>query len=386
MQLQLAQKERDISAFRECQYAEAKALEALVMHWPWIPTERQSKIEKFKQKYAAIASLVGNEVQIAIDDNSSALDKVEERSQAYYIIAAAQQREELQQQGNALNEAIRKAEKEVALLTKTMDHLMNRNSAYRESFVQPGEGSPMGVIKEQLEGQLRAVADSLFSKRSQLREMEGESKQTQEDIERVREEMNVIANEVCGLEKELSEVMRQSQQQLEAFKRAQRVCMRLRQKYQESSQSQGRLLEERPSLQEKKHVVSATLTLLTNFVEENQTKDPALVHAVRMALSQLGLNKFSRPSTASTEASLNSKMSILSQTPSTPNRPPLASVPLHVKNLNLDEVKKQESKHVSPGKSILKARSTPTTPATPDKRTSRSSVQLQVTNSRAIRN
>ena len=143
-----------------------------------------------------------------------------------------------------------------------------------------------------------------------------------------------------------------------------------------------------------------------------------------MSLSQLGLQDFSRPSTASTEASLNSKMSLLSRkssnsesqnesrpvssAPATPVKQVLAPLPLHqvpttppqqqkegklvtpnsktgssqrpsvhVQSLNFDDAKKQESKQGhessrSTSKSILKPRSTPTTPA--DKRTSSSIV------------
>lgn len=37
-------------------------------------------------------------------------------------------------EGDGLNQSIRKSEKEIRMLTKTLEHLMGRNQVYRQSF------------------------------------------------------------------------------------------------------------------------------------------------------------------------------------------------------------------------------------------------------------
>ncbi len=59
----------------------------------------------------------------------------EEHSQAYYVIKASQEREELQRKGDDLNAKILKSEKELQALDNTHQHLKNRNSNYRDSFL-----------------------------------------------------------------------------------------------------------------------------------------------------------------------------------------------------------------------------------------------------------
>ena len=46
-----------------------------------------------------------------------------EHTQAYYVIKAAQEREELQRQGDELDQQIQKAEREIRALEKTLQHL-----------------------------------------------------------------------------------------------------------------------------------------------------------------------------------------------------------------------------------------------------------------------
>ncbi len=61
-----------------------------------------------------------------------------EHSQAYYVIKAAQEREELQRKGDELNAKILKSEKELKALDNTLSHLKNRNSKYRDGFLNKG--------------------------------------------------------------------------------------------------------------------------------------------------------------------------------------------------------------------------------------------------------
>lgn len=58
----------------------------------------------------------------------------EEMSQAYYVIKAAQEREELQRKGDDLDAKIRKAEKEVRALERSLEKLGTKNVDYAKSF------------------------------------------------------------------------------------------------------------------------------------------------------------------------------------------------------------------------------------------------------------
>jgi hypothetical protein len=85
--------------------------------------DRVSKIEKLKKRYEILMT------QFAPEDGE------EEHSQAYFVIKAAQQREELQREGDQLDAAIQKAEKEIKALENTLILMNNRNHDYRKKYV-----------------------------------------------------------------------------------------------------------------------------------------------------------------------------------------------------------------------------------------------------------
>ena len=82
-----------------------------------------------------------------------------------------QEREELQREGDQLNRDIRKAEKEIRMLSKTLAHLTDRNQNYRSSFNKADMAGDDAKLKADLEDQQRAMADSLYKKKSYLREL-----------------------------------------------------------------------------------------------------------------------------------------------------------------------------------------------------------------------
>ena len=61
-----------------------------------------------------------------------------------------------------------RAEKELQALINTLNHLKNRNSTYRDSFLNRGSTSNDLEQLEALEEQCRAASENLFSKKKEL--------------------------------------------------------------------------------------------------------------------------------------------------------------------------------------------------------------------------
>jgi hypothetical protein len=150
MQLQLSMKERtkEISLHTDIQKAEQKAAEEDRHSILLELREREVKVKKLKLKYETIAGRLQKHDE-------------EERTQAYYIIAAAQEREQLQKEGDGLNKTIRNTEKEIHMLSATLDHLNGRNAAYRQSFTKADMRGPDARLRAELEEQTRSISDKV---------------------------------------------------------------------------------------------------------------------------------------------------------------------------------------------------------------------------------
>merc|ERR1719229_747429 len=108
-------------------------------------------------------------------------DGEEQMSQAHYMIKAAQEKEELQRQGDELDDKIRKAEKEIRSLENTLGHLVSRNQRYKENFQKANEQSQADVEEKQmLEEQARAANEVLFRNKKRLAQLEREDEEDQQ--------------------------------------------------------------------------------------------------------------------------------------------------------------------------------------------------------------
>ena len=129
-------------------------------------------------------------------------DGGEEKSQSYYIIKAAQEKEELQREGDELDKAIRKAEKEVRALEATLKMLNSRNEKYRSSFNGPAGGSGNSELSE-----LELQANST---RSKVRKFQKYWSEKKDDVETLTTTLSERAGERDSVIQALDELRERS--------------------------------------------------------------------------------------------------------------------------------------------------------------------------------
>lgn len=84
------------------------------------------------------------------------------------LILAAQKREEMQQEGDKLDETIQKKEKEIKTMKKTLTQLRERNTSFRSSFHRADMNGTKGQELMALENKVQSDEDNLFKVRKEL--------------------------------------------------------------------------------------------------------------------------------------------------------------------------------------------------------------------------
>jgi len=87
------------------------------------------------------------------------------------MIKAAQEKEELQRKEDELKAKILKNEKELKALVNTLSHLKNRNSNYRDYFINKGATQKDVELKNHLDEQCKVAADNLMKKKKEFEKM-----------------------------------------------------------------------------------------------------------------------------------------------------------------------------------------------------------------------
>jgi chromosome segregation ATPase len=286
LQLELSMKEREkeVGLHQDVQKMEAKAAEEGRHNLAMDLKERQIKVNVLKSKYETIAARMAGP------------EDGEQHSQAFYIIQAAQNREELQREGDELNRGIRKSEKEIRMLTKTLTHLTTHNQAYRDSFHKADMGGSDAKLKGDLEEQHRSVSDNLYKQKSYLREITTDSEERTRILQQLTGNINAISSEVVQKEAELVEVQHTVSQQAEQINRTNQEMLGKREEFRMVAGLQEG--DEAPediyiALQERKRKNRVLLNLLRNFADEN----PDMLESISDTLEGAGL-RLQRPSSA----------------------------------------------------------------------------------------
>jgi len=175
----MQEREKEISVHKDVLKAEHKAAEDERHKIAVELSERLNKVKNLKIKYEA---LVQKKQQ-----SSDGLEDINDHSQAYYVIKAAQEREELQRKGDELNAKIIQSEKELKALDNTLNHLKERNSNFRDGFLNKGMTNRDVDQKSALEQQMNAASENYFKKK---KEFQVKTKDYEEDLRRYNEIQN----------------------------------------------------------------------------------------------------------------------------------------------------------------------------------------------------
>jgi len=138
--------------------------------------ERTHNVEKLKAKFDVVAK--------------SGISKIgedgKEKSQAYFIIKAAQKREELQREGDNLDQEIQKVEREIRAMQNTLNHLVNRNGVLRSNLQKVSLEGPQGEDLRRMEEQAKLASDDLFHKKKQLQRLATDCEEDFSRLEQVK--------------------------------------------------------------------------------------------------------------------------------------------------------------------------------------------------------
>lgn len=265
LQLELSMKEREkeVSLHKDVQRAEIKACEEARHTVMMDLRERQIKLDRIRAKYETING--------KLSGLSTGADG-EERTQAYYIIQAAQEREELQREGDELNGAIRRAEKEILMLAKTLKSLNVRNQNFREALHKADPESAEAQLKAQLEQKQRHVMEALHKKKQALRSVTMDFDERRRLLAELMQDIATVGREVQAQDKDLQQLRKQLSEQEQQLVRSTRLSQQKHAEYRKATslgKSETSPEELFVSLQEQKRKNTLVVDLIRVFAEEH---------------------------------------------------------------------------------------------------------------------
>ena len=174
LKLSMAERKKEIAVHSDVQAVQLRLAEEEVHKVKMEVNGRKAQINMLAAKYEKVVK--SSSVQVRRGG--------EPKSQAYYMIQAAQKREELQRQGDELDQEIRRREREMRALEATLRHVNVRNTKYRTSFQKANMKSGEAEDMKQLEEQAKLAADALFRRKKELQRL---ATDFEEDDRRLRQ-------------------------------------------------------------------------------------------------------------------------------------------------------------------------------------------------------
>lgn len=213
LEMSMQEREKEIGVHKDVLKAEYKAAEEERHKIAVELSERLNKVKNVKIKYEAL---------VQKKQSSDGIEDINEHSQAYYVIKAAQEREELQRKGDELNAKIIQSEKELKALDNTLNHLKNRNSDFRDGFLNKGMTNKDVQQKDALEQQMNAASENYFKKK---KDFQSKTKEYEEDLRRYNElqnRLNYITQRRNEADMQVKKVLEELKEQEQKKARAER--------------------------------------------------------------------------------------------------------------------------------------------------------------------
>ncbi len=157
--------------------------------------QRKIVAEKMQLKHEALTKARGN------DDNDET-----ENSPVYHLITAAQRRAELQRQGDLLDSEIRKREKELKTMEKTLSHLRERNTDFRSSFTKVDKNSEEYQNVLALEEVVKSSEIILLEAKKKIQTSKKSHKNHQKQIDSLQKNLKLLKDERDSLNESKSRV------------------------------------------------------------------------------------------------------------------------------------------------------------------------------------
>ncbi|CAD8119319.1 unnamed protein product [Paramecium sonneborni] len=217
LEMAMQEREQEIQVHKDVLVAEHKAAEEERHKIAVELAERQNRVKNLRIKYESLVQK--NKSSNGEQDTQN----IEEHSQAYYIIKASQEREELQRKGDELNAEIIKRDQELKALDNTLSHLKNRNSKYRDSFLNKGISQKEVSHRDGLEEQCRAASENLFKKKKELQRLQQEIDEDMRRLTEIQNRIEILDNQEREVEMQLQKIEKELQDQSDKITRAENI-------------------------------------------------------------------------------------------------------------------------------------------------------------------
>ncbi|CAK59765.1 unnamed protein product (macronuclear) [Paramecium tetraurelia] len=217
LEMAMQEREQEIQVHKDVLVAEHKAAEEERHKIAVELAERQNRVKNLRIKYESLVQK--NKSSNGEQDTQN----IEEHSQAYYIIKASQEREELQRKGDELNAEIIKRDQELKALDNTLSHLKNRNSKYRDSFLNKGISQKEVSHRDGLEEQCRAASENLFKKKKELQRLQQEIDEDMRRLTEIQNRIEILDNQEREMEMQFQKLEKELQDQQEKINRAENI-------------------------------------------------------------------------------------------------------------------------------------------------------------------
>lgn len=282
LQMSMEEREKEIKVHKETLLAEKRASEEEKHKVLVELSDRKCKVQNLKVKYE----------NLCYKNRSN--DDGEERTQAYYVIKAAQEREELQRYGDELDSKIKKAEREIACLSDTLDHLKGRNTRFRDSYLTSGNSNEADM-KNAIEDQCRAATEQLSKKEKELRALQKQYEDDMKHYMEVQTKTDALSRIINDSEGNKLKIRQQISLQQDKIKRAM-------QGYQSTEVDLNRIQEVELSYQLSKLKNKCLMSALASL----NSDVPELAQVVESVLGQNGVRIPSRPASSLSNSSRGS--------------------------------------------------------------------------------